>query len=65
MGISYAFSIVPRRESEPGFGRIYNPPLRTRLRFPCRGGLYIRPDCTPFAAGFAERTGPYESATAA
>ena len=32
-------------------GRPYRPPLRTHSRFPCRGGLYIRPDQVPIHGG--------------
>ena len=34
---------LPRRESGPGSGRPYRPPLRENRERVCRGGFYIRP----------------------
>ena len=38
-------------ETAPAPGRICNPPLQTRFRFPRRGGLHGRPDQLPISAG--------------
>ena len=48
-------TIEPQRDSEPGSGRPYRPPLRRNRRRVCRGGFYIRP-CRRVGCAIAGRT---------
>ena len=50
-------TIELRRESEPGSGRPYRPPLRENRRRVRRGGFYIRP-CAPTCWMHHRRTHP-------